>query len=150
MLVALSSAFLHCTLPPPPKDTLAEFLSVSPPPSSSLHRFSLVVHFIVRVCERLPLNWIRGGFAELSYYVNRGKMSVPWRILAEPRYQQLLGTIREWKHCCCERDGFDRNSIRATILTGEGFSSPSDGRRLENLKSIPRIYISRAILRVLR
>lgn len=76
LLVALSSAFLHH----PQRHTLAEFLSVSPL-SSPCHfpPFSLslsLVHFIVRLRTSAADELDPERFAELSYYVNRGKMSV--------------------------------------------------------------------------
>lgn len=77
LLVALSSAFLHH----PQRHTLAEFLSVSRlsspchfPPYLALS-LSLV-HFIVRLRTSAADELDPERFAELSYYVNRGKMSV--------------------------------------------------------------------------
>lgn len=77
LLVALSSAFLHH----PQRHTLAEFLSVSRlsspchfPPFLALS-LSLV-HFIVRLRTSAADELDPERFAELSYYVNRGKMSV--------------------------------------------------------------------------
>lgn len=78
LLVALSSAFLHH----PQRHTLAEFLSVSRlfSPYHSLRFFlslSLsLLHFIVRLRTSAADELDPESFAELSYYVNRGKMSV--------------------------------------------------------------------------
>lgn len=72
LLVALSSAFLHHHHPQ--RHTLAEFLSVSP--SLFSLSFLSLVHFIVRLRTSAADELDPESFAELSYYVNRGKMSV--------------------------------------------------------------------------
>lgn len=127
LLVALSSAFLHHHHPQ--RHTLAEFLSVSLRLSFP-YRFSLS-YISSFVCERLPqTNWIRRASQSYRITLTAEKCRSRWRILAERSRSHNVGNdFREWKRSSCEREAFEGEFVRSArqFLTGEGFSSRSDG-----------------------